>query len=1160
MKNQLQIHNDNDARPSRPLSFCSNIWLAWALMFLCGMVSLPMQAQTVMLNITNGTHNYWAGMNTINNLPTNSISVTETNGGATTNIVLTLTGTGATVTGTLVPSVLTSNGAAALGISVNHPTSGYYPLTVTASGDAAVSTNFNLFVVPQWATTNVGTSGNWSSTTNWSGGASPLSTDGVYFERYTPGPWTNIVDSSRTIASLIYLGNGDEGASASLAVNTTIPSGNQLSVLGTNGFYIGEKNNTSIRPVYTFQGGGSLLVSNTAADFVINGSTPNATRYLRSDFSGLNKLSVYANRVAIADIKDNQNGPDGCTLVDFVMAQTNVIFATNTDNYNSAVFNTAISYMREDQSANNGQNANAEIRLGQNNAFYADSIGIGIGDAPGSGTGAFNNGVGYRMIFKAPDSIGSTNSVVFRNSDGVSRMSLLAIGVDQGLATAFVGNRGIMDLRGGVTDMLVDQIWIGQDRTNSANANGKDVIGGLFFDFGTINCNTLIAGNMKYTNNISTSVGDGILGSVIVGTNGTLYVNNNLILGLTPTNVTGFAGQAANVSGQLMITNGGTLRAHQITVGQYSTNNIIIVAPNGSLVVSNTIATAAQSLTTLNMNGGSLTFSVAAGTTNAFVTNLLTTTTATKINIAAAPAGQSTNVLIVYQAANQVPNISIGTLPAGFNNMQIVVDPVGLTVSLVISTNQPKNLAWRGGQNSQWDHSSLNWLDLNSLATTKFTDGDSVTFDDTAAVPTSITIAESVNPGQSGTGILVTNSVNNFTFNNVGAGSIGSCLLVKQGTGNLEIDAATSAGAQVNNGSLTIGGSGMIANATTAVGTSLTNNGTISGGVSCAGAVQSSGSIAGSLSLLTSSSVVNSGTVNGNVSMQSGTALNNSGTLTSIGTTIVPTNSTLINGGTIYGSSLTINTGGTLTDTVLNSAGVSSGSINVGTLTVTGTFYPGGSNIGVTKITDYASDNSTQLGNPNGRVQLAAGSTTILQVNTTLSPANTMILSQNQGFGPSQATKAVNGCTLVITNLGPAFYAGQTFQFFGAYYTGGNIGNAGLNTTNSYPLIQPKVPGPGLVWDLSNLIPGGTIGVISASSVQVILTNSITVNGSNIVTELSWPASFTGNGWVQQQITTLETGLSTNWSNVGPSAYVNDILLTNVISGDSAVFYRFIIP
>jgi len=1099
------------------------------------------------------TMNYWAGVNTSTVLGPGSNSVTMTGADGIATVALSVAGQPVGLTTTLSTNSITNSIAyVGLSLAVTNVAAGAYPLILNASGAASYSTNVNFFVVPQWIQTNK-TYGSWSDSTNWSSGSVPVAADGIYFDHSVPAPFTNVVDVSQTFQSLFYLGDADDSGYAN-AVNTTINSGATLSILGTNGFFIGRKNIAGARPFYTFNGAGTLLVSNAAANFGVIDGNANASRYLTVNMTNLNNLSVYVNRFAAGDtsLSGQQGAYYGGQMVNFQLSRTNVIKALFTDNYTNVDFNTAIQYERGDSFMNGAQNCS--LGLGISNAFYADSIGVGRGGSVGSSGGAFGV-LAYPMRFANgfSNSVAPYASALFRNADGVSPVSLLALGVDSGTRTSVNNNRGFADFRGGRVDMLVDQIWLGQNRTN---CSAKDAIGGLYFDWGTINANTVVAGNMKYTN-----IASAITGYLMVGTNGTMIVNKNLILGQTPAVVAGFEGQAAAVSGQVQINNGGTLRANQISIGQFSSNNVITVNQGGLLLVSNTIGSAAGSLTTLSLSGAQLTFSVIPGVTNAYVTNLNTTTTASRINIAAAPAGESTNVLIVYQAANQVPNIGIGTLPPGFNNMQILVDNVAKTVSLVISTNQPQNLAWRGTENSQWDHTSMNWLDLSLGTAAKFVDGDSVTFDDTAAVPTSITITDTINPGQSGVGITVSNNLNNFVFNATGAGLIGSGTLVKLGSRSLQMNVATSVGAQLNEGTLTVGSGASIGNATTATGTTLNVVGTVSGGVTCAGNLVNSGTIVGNLSLQTSASAVNSGTLSGPLSMQAGSALNNSGSLNSIGTATVATNATLINSGVIYGTSLTVAPGGTLTDTVLGSPSRDPGSINVGTLAISGTFNPGGDVIGTTKVTDI-DINGNLVGSPNGRIQLNAGSTTVFKIDVANTQPNTKLLSLSQIFGPSATAKAINGGTLVLTNIGATpFAAGQTFKLFGSYISDGNIGNAGLNSTNVYPIVKPATPGSGLAWDLGQLYPNGTIGVISAASVQIMLTNNVAFyNGTNIVTQLDWPAEFTGYGWVQQQISALTNGLGTNWNNVGASDYVNTILLTNTITADQAVFYRFVRP
>jgi hypothetical protein len=209
-------------------------------------------------------------------------------------------------------------------------------------------------------------------------------------------------------------------------------------------------------------------------------------------------------------------------------------------------------------------------------------------------------------------------------------------------------------------------------------------------------------------------------------------------------------------------------------------------------------------------------------------------------------------------------------------------------------------------------------------------------------------------------------------------------------------------------------------------------------------------------------------------------------------------------------------------------------------------------------------------------VQLSQGSTTVLYVNTSLSPAqsNSIVLSQSQGFGGSFNFRSFQGATLVISNLGPALAAGQKFFFFGNY-AGNAPGNLGLNTTNTFPVMQPAAPGPGLVWELSNIYIDGSISVLSASDPSLffsITNNQFTINdnGTNkVVTDLTWTPNKT-NAWVQQLTTGLTNGLTaTNWINLnlnlptnGTASYPSssEYIVTNIPPLSPAVFYRLVWP
>jgi hypothetical protein len=292
--------------------------------------------------------------------------------------------------------------------------------------------------------------------------------------------------------------------------------------------------------------------------------------------------------------------------------------------------------------------------------------------------------------------------------------------------------------------------------------------------------------------------------------------------------------------------------------------------------------------------------------------------------------------------------------------------------------------------------------------------------------------------------------------------------------------------------------------------------------------------------------------------LRSNALVMNFGSLNDIGSTqpTVDTNATLINSGSINGTALNIS--GTLVDLVPGAANTSAGSIAIGTLTINagGTFLPGGNAISTTKVSEYP-EFSAQ---PTGRVLLGIGSRTVFRVNWAGSQPYTKLLSRNQGFGPSQNFPALNGGTLVITNENPGqpFAAGQSLKLFGNYYNDGDIFNAGLNTTNAFPILQPPTPGPGLSWDLRNLMPGGIIGVVTTASQQVSLTNSFTVGTTNVIGDFAWPEG-TG-GWLQQQFAWNTNGISTNWSTVNGSWLTNSISVTNEITPGQSVFYRFVRP
>ncbi len=113
------------------------------------------------------------------------------------------------------------------------------------------------------------------------------------------------------------------------------------------------------------------------------------------------------------------------------------------------------------------------------------------------------------------------------------------------------------------------------------------------------------------------------------------------------------------------------------------------------------------------------------------------------------------------------------------------------------------NLQWSpNANNGTWDvGSTANWLNLSTSAQTVFNQGDSVLFDDTPSVPTTVNVSGTVNPSQ----ITVNANNNNFTLQSGTFGGSGN--LLKEGTAPLIISCSSglSGTAIVGGGSLYAG-------------------------------------------------------------------------------------------------------------------------------------------------------------------------------------------------------------------------------------------------------------------------------------------------------------------------------------------------------------------
>jgi len=139
-------------------------------------------------------------------------------------------------------------------------------------------------------------------------------------------------------------------------------------------------------------------------------------------------------------------------------------------------------------------------------------------------------------------------------------------------------------------------------------------------------------------------------------------------------------------------------------------------------------------------------------------------------------------------------------------------------------------------------------------------------------------------------------------------------------------------------------------------------------------------------------------------------------------------------------------------------------------------------------------------------------------------------------------TNFSTGTNIVVTNLGPALIAGDTFMLFNQAVTNGSTW---------------KVTGglaAGLGWT-NKLAANGTIQVVQ--SFASYSTNiSYAVSGSTLT--VSWPA--THQGWfLQSQTNTSGVGLGTNWVTITGT---DSVISTNlpIVHGNPSVFYRLKMP
>ncbi len=546
-----------------------------------------------------------------------------------------------------------------------------------------------------------------------------------------------------------------------------------------------------------------------------------------------------------------------------------------------------------------------------------------------------------------------------------------------------------------------------------------------------------------------------------------------------------------------------------------------------------------------------------------------------------------------------------GGLTGGLSNLQLDPLPSGFSGQLALGTNSGtfsngssnsssidlivtlySGLTWKGTNGQNWNTNEADWTSASSGNT--FSNGESVTFDDTgsggtiditpAAVSPSEVIFDNTNQTYtiSGDAIAGTSSLSVIGGGSVtltGANTFVGPISVSKGTLNFSSDAnlgdpgnGISLGNSVSQGTLVVSGTFsssrvLTLNNTSTIDVTGTNNWTINGQLNGgSGALIKQGT--GTLTLSASGN-----TFGGSTTVSGGTLAAAAINAVPSGSALSVASSAFFNtggfdqsvgsisgaGGFILGTGSTLSTGSDNTSTTVSGAITGGGTIaknGTGTLTLTSTANSfGGSQTVAINAGTLAISADSNLGDPTNSIAMAIGSTLAL---------NTSSASLSSTRAISIATASTGTATISFNTVNPSSTTTPTVSLNGQI-----TGNGGL--TLSGPGITPPTPGSSAVGVLAlgntnNSFSGGlTIdnaivtpaagaslgaGTIAVSNAVLNLPSNdstsdpITVEALGVTTNVA-SGSFTLNGIVSggQNTGVTKTGAGTLVLNGNPSSY-----------------------
>ena len=352
---------------------------------------------------------------------------------------------------------------------------------------------------------------NWSTAGNWTtvgGSTPPASGDAVIFRALggagTPGTINNIVDSSRTIASLVFSND-----IANLYHTTQIPSGNTLTVSGQ--IFLGSN---ILSGSYTITGGGTLRGGAGTSVYTLS---PLNSSNMTNDMSGLSNFIWNAGGTGGNFFLGTDPGTTSGGILKLAAVSNNVTA--------SSLF-----------IANNNSGGNSTLFLG-NGTNIINAGTVEIGGSKTTGTLTFNS---------------TTGGVRWRAANGISGGTMELGGTPGHSGSSGSTFNGAANLKGHSVDMLFNWLAIA-NRGGRVLTGGSGSIGNFSFDAGVVTATNIYLG--------INSLGTNSAGTLSVG-GGTLKVLNTLfaVNAGAPLTVAG----STPCLGNLIVTNGGSVMASSI--------------------------------------------------------------------------------------------------------------------------------------------------------------------------------------------------------------------------------------------------------------------------------------------------------------------------------------------------------------------------------------------------------------------------------------------------------------------------------------------------------------------------------------------------------------------------------------------------------------------